>query len=356
MNVWTRVINKIPELENAMAKMRGAKPTPRHKLLVSSPHRVVKVPPPQFAVVPKQLSMWDNDVDGDCVTAEEAYAKAVWSIQSGLPELFVPDAEVIRWATAGGYLNGATLTDVMDSMIQSGFQINGQTYNDGPYNGVDWTNETVLQSAIATGPVKIGIDANALPPEAGIGNGWYSITTGQFGNEDHCVGLSGYGSASYLFSQLGVPVPTGLDPTTTGYLLFTWDSIGFVTHGWLMGTCAEAWVRNPTTPGQGPTPVPPVPPSPPYPPSPPIPPVPGIFSGTLTYSGGLLVTVTPEPSPAEVMHSVLSDPRVTAALTRQVQAGPIPWMKVIMVLVADIAAKKPMSQIIADVLAALAGG
>jgi hypothetical protein len=45
-----------------------------------------------------------------------------------------------------------------------------------------------------------------------------------------------------------------------------------VSHAWLLGTCTEAWVRNPTTPGQSPAPTPP--PTPPVPPVPPIPPAP----------------------------------------------------------------------------------
>ena len=46
--------------------------------------------------------MWGNAIDGDCVTAEEAFAKAC-----AQPEIFIPDAEAVAWATAGGFLNGA---------------------------------------------------------------------------------------------------------------------------------------------------------------------------------------------------------------------------------------------------------
>lgn len=245
---------------------RGAKPTPRHKLQAAMPHILTPGTPTQFAVVPTQLSYWDNNVDGDCVTAEEAYAKAAYSIMGGDPELFVPDQEVIDWATKYGYLNGADLTDVMTTMASDGFTVGGTNYKDGPYTGVDYSNEPVLQNAISLGPVKIGIDADALPDGAGNGNGWYSNQTGTFNNEDHCVALTGFGPASFLYQQLNMRVPSGLDPTTPGYLLFTWSSIGFVTHGWIMSTCAEAWLRNPTTAGAPtPTPSPPSPPSPPTP-------------------------------------------------------------------------------------------
>ena len=45
-------------------------------------------------VKPAKISMWGNDVHGDCVTAEEAFAKACNN-----PEIFISDAEVIAWAT-----------------------------------------------------------------------------------------------------------------------------------------------------------------------------------------------------------------------------------------------------------------
>lgn len=269
---------------------RGARPSPRHKLLAATPHRVAKAPPAQFAVVPKQLSYWDNNQAGDCVTAEEAYAKAVWSIMCGLDELFIPDQEVIRWATKYGYMNGADLSEVMDRMAEDGFTVNGVNYKDGPKLGVDYSNETVLQSAISTGPVKIAIDANALPGGAGNGNGWWTISTGNYGNTDHCVGLSGYGPAAWLFQQLGVPLPSGLSATQAGYLLFTWSSIGFVTHGWLMGTCTEAWVRTPTTPGQQPAPTPTPTPTPPVPPTPTPTPTPGA-AVTITLTGDQVASV-----------------------------------------------------------------
>ena len=46
--------------------------------------------PAQFAYVPKQLSMWGNDQYGDCVSAEEAFAKACYS-----PEIFIDDQRKI---------------------------------------------------------------------------------------------------------------------------------------------------------------------------------------------------------------------------------------------------------------------
>src|SRR5436309_8040282 len=112
---------------------RGAKPSPPHKLLSTPPYYPpLAAPPTQFAMIPTKLSMWDNDRDGDCVTAQEACSKGAWSVFCGLPDLFIPDAEVIRWASKYGFLNGATLTEVMDEMAKDGFTVNGVNYKDGP--------------------------------------------------------------------------------------------------------------------------------------------------------------------------------------------------------------------------------
>lgn len=231
--------------------MRGARPSPPHKLLAARPFLGL-VAPAQFGIVPKQLNVWGNDTYGDCVTAEEAFAKACHQ-----PEIYVDPSIVIAWARARGFLDGADLKEVCDAMAKKGFQVGSQLYDDGPALGVDYSNEAVLQAAIASGNVKIAIDSSALPSGAGNQQGWYAFGKGDFGNTDHCTGLSGYGTAGYCFGQLGVPVPSGVDPAKQGcYLHFTWATIGVVDHDWLMGTVTEAWVRNPTTVGVPPLPDP----------------------------------------------------------------------------------------------------
>ena len=241
----------------------GARPTPRHKLLAATPHVVVAAPPPQAAYVPARLSMWGNDVHGDCVTAEEAFAKACYS-----PEIFVPEDQAIAWATRHGVLEGADLLSVMQAMQRDGFTQGSQIYDDGPPSGVDYTNELVLQSAISQGPVKIGISHDCLPSTAGNRQGWYAVGPGHNVQMDHCVSLCGYGSAQWLYGQLGVALPAALHPDQQGYLLFTWSTLGFVDHPWIVSACGEAWLRNPTTvgvppltpgPAPGPSPLPPPP-------------------------------------------------------------------------------------------------
>ncbi len=281
----------------------GAKPTPRHVLIASPRFIPTRSVPTQVAYVPSKLSYWKNDTYGDCVTAEEAFAKAATGI-------FISDETVVSWAKKGGFLNGANLDEVLKAMASSGFSQDGNTYNDGGASVVDYSNESVLQAALAQGVVKIGIDSSALPSGAGNKSGWVALGgSRQFNNEDHSVSLAGFGTAQYLFSQIQVTLPSTLPPTTPGYLLFTWNTIGFVDHKWIMSTVGEAWVRNPTTiivgtnppspdpPLNPPTPVPPVP-VPPVP-IPPIPPVPPPSPGVTTIAvSNTLGAGTYEVSPA----------------------------------------------------------
>ena len=260
----------------------GAIPSPRHKLLATPPH-VTKAAPAMSVWIPTKLSYWLNDQDGDCVSAEEAFAKGAYSVGCGLPDLFIPDSEVQRFAAAGGFLNGAMLTDVMDAMAQGGFQVSGQVYKDGPYTGVNYNDEANLQSALTVGPVKIAIDHTALPQTAGNQMGWFASggSPGQYTNTDHCVGIGGYGPAQALVDALNkafpganVTLPPVFSPTQVVYLLFTWNSIGLVDIGWVKSTTAESYVRNPTTPGQSPLPPAPI--------VPPAPLAPATISGTAT--------------------------------------------------------------------------
>lgn len=252
--------------------LTGARLSPRHHLLAAEPFRLPASVPIAAAWIPKQLSQWGNNQYGDCVSAEEAFAKACYQ-----PEIFVPDQVVIEWARHRGYLNGADLSSVLDSMATDGFVISPQQYDDGKKQGVDYSSEPTLQAAIAAGPVKIAIASADLPSGAGNQSGWYAVGAGRRAATDHCVSLCGYGPAQWLYSQLGVPLPSALQPTQGGYLLYTWATIGYVDHAWIMGTCEEAWLRVPTTVG-----VPPLTPPTPTPPTPtpptPTPPTPGTYT------------------------------------------------------------------------------
>ena len=226
---------------------RGAIPTPRSTLAASMPYEAPVGAPPTFLMKPQQISMWGNDVHGDCVTAEEAFAKACHS-----PEIFISDKEVMTWAKKHGVLEGANLTEVMTWMHKRGFpDPNGRSVDDdGPHVSVNWTVAGTLQSAISVGPVKIGVAADQLENAwntTGGKSGWFGTGWKDDANEDHCVSLCGYGSLSWLAEQFGVQVPSGVDGTQPGYALFTWNSIGIVDEPSMLAITHEAWLRQPTT-------------------------------------------------------------------------------------------------------------
>jgi hypothetical protein len=251
MHTKTQESAEAKKLQSEKSKLpprpRGARPTPRHKLAGATPHRIRGATPNQFAVIPSQLSYWLNNVDGDCVTAEEAFAKACHS-----PEIVIQDATVKAWASAHGVLNGANLLQVVEMMEKSGFQQDGYSYSDGAVTAIDYADAPTLQNAISQGPVKIGVAADQLENVVGTSNGWFATGFTSDQNEDHCVSLCGYGTISWLAQQLGVSVPSGMDGTQTGYLLFTWDTIGIIDVPSMIAITGEAWLRTPTTIIQGP--------------------------------------------------------------------------------------------------------
>jgi hypothetical protein len=233
---------------------RGAIPSPRHELAAAMPHvpdaRIAV--PPSFLMWPAQMSYWNNYTYGDCVSAEEAFAKA-----TAAPQTFIPEATVVAWATAHGYLNGASLTAVMTTMQTNGFPFNNRTYNDGGYNSVNWNNAAILQSAIYShGPVKIGVGADDFQsnPHGLVTpgtSGWAMYDYPKNASEDHCVSLCGYGTLAELVSlfqhhNVSVRVPSGM-PTGLCYAMFTWNSIGIICEQSMLNMTYEAWIRNPGT-------------------------------------------------------------------------------------------------------------
>jgi hypothetical protein len=224
--------------------LRGATPSPRSRLAGAMPHLIVGPTPPQFLYDPAKLSFWGNNQYGDCVTAEEAFAKSCH-----VPEIFISDQEVEDWAKQHNVLNGATLVEVLDWMVAKGFARDGRIYDDGPFNSVNWTHPAILQNAIAHGPVKIGIAANQLETvwQSHPKNGWFATGFKQDNAEDHCVSLCGYGTFAWLAGKLKAQVPSGVDGATPGYALFTWDTIGIIDNPSMVAITHEAWLRNPTT-------------------------------------------------------------------------------------------------------------
>jgi hypothetical protein len=134
-------------------------------------------------------------------------------------------------------------------MLNDGFHQDGQIYDDGSRLAVDWTHSGVLTSAIAQGPVKIGVAANQLATVWGQrqSSGWFATGFHEDNAYDHCVSLCGYGTISWLAQALSVPVPSGVDGNKLGYALFTWGTIGVIDEPSMLAITNEAWLRNPTT-------------------------------------------------------------------------------------------------------------
>lgn len=224
---------------------RGARPSPRHELAAATPHIALARVPATHLLQPSTLSVWHNDKHGDCVTAEEAFAKACHR-----PEIFISDAEVAKWAQAHDVYEGANLVEVLKWMQTGGFTQDGRSYDDGPYNSVNWTDEATLRSAIYVGPVKIGVAADQLETACqatDFKTGWFATGFKSDTKEDHCTSLCGYGTIEWLAGKLKAQIPAGVDKTKPGYAMFTWGSIGVIDVPSLLAITSEAWVRHPTT-------------------------------------------------------------------------------------------------------------
>jgi hypothetical protein len=259
-----------PQPHKAVRALRptGARPTPRDQLIRAPKFKATGPIPANFSYVPPTLSMWGNSTYGDCVSAEEAFAKAAYSVMmlGNTGELFVPESTLISWASSHGYLNGANLTDVMATMASVGLIVSGTNYCDGGYSAIDWTDSASLCNALTHGPVKLGVAAGQEQSSVGSTNGWFGLNWKPDSNEDHCNGCCGYGSLAYCCSTLGVTPPAGQDLNQLCYFVFTWDTVGIVNQASLNAICSEAWLRNPTTVvGTGPVNPPPTPPTPPTP-------------------------------------------------------------------------------------------
>ncbi|EKK3319984.1 hypothetical protein PMI54_005373 [Salmonella enterica] len=226
---------------------RGALASPRHELAAAKSHEmnILEEIPVNHIWLPETLSTWLNDKYGDCVTAEEAFAKACHN-----PEIFISDNEVYNWAAAHNVLNGAYISDVLKIMQKDGFSQDGNTYTDGNFYSVNWTDPKLLSSALYQGPVKIGVSANQLESvckEYGFSNGWIATGFSEDYNVDHCISICGYGTFSWLAEKLNTTLPYNIDGSIYGYALFTWGSIGIIDRESLLAITTEAWLRNPTT-------------------------------------------------------------------------------------------------------------
>lgn len=326
----------------------GARPTPRYKIAAALTagrlrlHAPLRAPRGQAAWLPKQMSMWLNDQDGDCVSAEAAANIAGYSAtvlgQGG--EIFIPDSSVLAFCDRFGVLNGADLLSVCQDMESTGMLgPDGATYwKEGVPAAVDLSHELALQTALDGGQVKLGIMSSALPNGAGNQNGWTAFAPGLQGQEDHCVGCSAYGPAEWMEalwqSMYGVKVDlTGAPPTLYG--VYTWKTQGLVSYSWITAAAAEAYSRTPPVlnlPQPGPAPTPGPGPTPPPTPTPPQPQP--LYTTTVprdVRQGGIFLVAakqaTPQGSQVQVFAPAGGPPPPSGASDLPGSPGQHPWVR-----------------------------
>jgi hypothetical protein len=232
---------------------RGLRPTSRARIAGATPFRKPKTTiPPSCLIAPATMSMWLNDVDGDCVTARSAFNMACAGV-------LIADATVLAWCNANGTLNGADLLSVLTQMQASGFAQDSNIYGNGAPLAVNYEDAPTVQAAIYQaaqqgGCLSVGVAADELPAGAGNQNGWLMLTDSPDANEDHCMGASGYGTLAQCvammnaaYPTLSLTVPTGGDPTTPCVCMYTWSTIGIVSWQAWLNFVAECWIANPSS-------------------------------------------------------------------------------------------------------------
>ena len=83
-----------------MPFLTGAFPSPKHKAFAAPAFKRTTAIPDAWGVIPPQLDIWGNSTWGDCVSAEEAAAKAMFSVMCGLPEVFIPADVLTTWGAS----------------------------------------------------------------------------------------------------------------------------------------------------------------------------------------------------------------------------------------------------------------
>jgi len=219
-------------------------------------------PPKSFLKTPAAMSYWGNQDFGDCVSAEEAFAKAITNVDITWPV-------VETWAAGHKELNGASILAVLEQMQTDGFQIGDTLYNNGEPISVPFDTASFQAAIFHHTPLKLGINADWLEQAVAHhdnDSGWIlnlqaGAVNGQKYVIDHCVSVCGYGNYADLSGllmdakianvgsiEMDIKNLNGLNILDEMcYAVFTWNSIGIISEQTLFGISAQAYVRNPTT-------------------------------------------------------------------------------------------------------------
>ena len=268
--------------EAGITYFRGARKSSRLSLLKAVPAslRLATVTPPDNwrCGNVSDYSICGNDKYGICVSARipnslKAFSISVGKVCPSYKEVRISDATVLAWATRYGYRDGAQLDEVTATMQKVGMvDVDGVLHKCGPAQSVDYEDQAEVKAALYTyRTLDIAVSADYLMNVHTKKNGWFLTKTSPDSGIDHCVGLHGYGSVSWLAQEMGVSVPSGVDGSQFAVELYTWGSVGIVTWPSLQNIMvrSEAWAIDPedissTTPspippngppGPGPAPV-----------------------------------------------------------------------------------------------------
>ena len=178
--------------------------------------------PAAFLMWPVRMLMWgqemvlcDQDIYGDCVSTEEAMAKALTASQTFL----MWPIKRAMW----GYDDFFAFAKAITASRQTQeFPEGAARADDGPHLSVDWTDSAMMASTIYShGPVMVGVAADQFEN--------MGVTPGQSGwclhgypaglQADHCTSICGYGQLAelvLLFEQndVAVTVPPPCRPAS----------------------------------------------------------------------------------------------------------------------------------------------
>ena len=172
------------------------------------------------------------------------------------PEVFIPRANVVAWAKANGNWNGADPMSANQEMQAAGMvDAAGNQWGEGPANYVALSDQAAMEAALDEGPLSVTVSANQLDPVAGMANGW--ILTGALTDQayDHEPAISKYGTFATLAPLVGASLGS-IDPSTYGYILFTWGTVGLIDRKSLLAIGQDALLALPTAVAQGTGPIP----------------------------------------------------------------------------------------------------
>jgi hypothetical protein len=242
-------------------------------LLDAMPFRIKRAAPIQsFTTDGTPFQMDGNDALGDCTCACLGNVLDVVKRVLGYSGGNIPDANVVQWATAHGFQNGADISDVLEALTTDPMiDASGQANTIGPALGVNYNDMPTVYAALAEHyALDLGVDSSLYTQCVGnIGTVAVApLITRALSNYDHSIpAFADWGTAEFLAAKYSAAynqnVQLGDLPADTPCIgNETWGCPVIVPVVSFQLSTGEAWA-----PQSYPAPVP-APPTPPTPPGP----------------------------------------------------------------------------------------